>query len=78
MVSALFFPYRQEDPMPELRITETSPDIKVTLVEDDGTERSKVFNRPGGKEVDWDGCEDRQGRRGLNQGKEVRLRLPEK
>ena len=68
--------------MPELLITETSPHLKVTLIEDDGKEKSKRFKRHHGKPIDWNNSEDRQGRKGLNEtgpdGKNlIRLKLPE-
>lgn len=68
--------------MPELRITETSPHLRVTLIEDDGRQKSRRFKRRHKKPIDWNNSEDRQGRKGLNEkgadGKNlIRLRLPE-
>lgn len=62
--------------MPELRIEETSPDLKIVLREDDGSEQTRIFNRPRRKPIDWPRCKAK-GKGDINAGKSITVQMPE-
>lgn len=64
--------------MPELRIEENSPNVRIEFKE---TPRSAgivlIINRPGRKPIDWTRCKAK-GKGDINRGKAIKVEMPER